>query len=94
LNYLRGSVRPKEMTLELLEFDVEYSGGYIGDHPHRGPKSKPRVNVALAAKTKSEGPRVTGELVLSVGADGSVEATRAAGWFKVKPPKKDKASRK
>ena len=94
LNYLRGSVRPKEMTLELLEFDVEYSGGYIGDHPHRGAKSKPRENVALAAKTKSEGPRVTGALVLSVGSDGSVEATKAAGWFEVKPPKKDRTPRK
>jgi 3',5'-cyclic AMP phosphodiesterase CpdA len=81
LNYLRGLVRPKEMTLELLEFDVEYSGVYIGDHPHRGEKNKPRENVALAAKTKSEGPRVTGTLVLSVGSDGSVEATKAAGWF-------------
>ena len=87
LNYLRGSVRSKEMTLELLEFDVEYSGGYIGDHPHRGEKNKPRENVALTAKTKSAGPRVTGTLVLSVGSDGLVEATKAAGWFEVKPLK-------
>jgi len=94
LNYLRGSVRPREMTLELLEFDVEYSGGYIGDHPHRGAKSKPRENVALAAKTKSEGPRVTGALVLSVGSDGSVEETKAAGWFEVKPAKKKTTPRK
>lgn len=81
LNYLRGTVRPKEMTLELLEFDVDYSGGYIGDHPHRGEKNKPRENVTLAAKTKSEGPRVTGTLILSKGADGTVEAKQAAGWF-------------
>ena len=82
------------MTLELLEFDVEYSGGYIGDHHHRGAKSKPRENVALAAKTKSEGPRVTGALVLSVGSDGSVEAPKAAGWFEVKPAKKKTTPRK
>ena len=88
LNYLRGAVQPKEMTLELLEFDVEYSGGYIGDHPHRGAKNKPRENVALAKKTKSEGPRVTGTLVLSVGKEGSVQATKVEGWFEKKTGKK------
>jgi hypothetical protein len=31
------------------------------------------------AKTKSAGPRVTGTLVLSVGSDGLVEATKGAG---------------
>jgi hypothetical protein len=82
LNYLRGSVGSKEMTLEILEFDVEYSGGYIGDHPHRGEKNKPRENVAITTKTKSAGPRVTGTLVLSVGSDRPVEATKATGWFK------------
>jgi hypothetical protein len=89
LNYLRGSVRSKEMTLELLEFDVEYSGGYIGDHPHRGEKNKPRENVALTAKTKIAGPRVTGTLVLSVGSAGPVEATKTTGWFEVKPLKSE-----
>ena len=84
LNYLRGSVGSKEMMLELLEFDVDYSGGYLGDHPHRGPQNKPRENVALAAKTKSEGPRVTGTLVLSAEANGSVIATKSVGWFDVK----------
>ena len=88
LNYLRGAVQPKEMTLELLEFDVEYSGGYIGDHPHRGAKNKPRENVALAKKTISEGPRVTGTLVLSVGKEGSVQATKVEGWFEKKTGKK------
>ena len=88
LNYLRGAVQPKEMTLELLEFDVEYSGGYIGDHPHRGATNKPRENVALAKKTKSEGPRVTGTLVLSVGKEGSVQATKVEGWFEKKTGKK------
>ena len=81
LNYLRGAVQSKMLTLELVEFDVEYSGGYIGDHPHRGAKNKPRENVDLAKKTKSEGPRVTGKLVLSVGKDGAVSATKKEGWF-------------
>ena len=77
LNYIRGKVRPGEMKLELLEFDVEYSGGYIGWHPHRGPTSKPREAVSLTEATRNNGPRVTGTLVIQAGAD--VEIT---GWFK------------
>ena len=88
LNYLRGSVSPKQMKLELLKFDVEYSGGYIGDHPHRGATNKPRENVTLAASTKSAGPRVVGTLVLSAGDDGAVEASQADGVFDLKAPKK------
>ena len=77
LNYLSGIVRPGEMTLKLHEFDVAYSGGYIGDHPHRGAKNKPRENVTLTARTKEEGPRNTGTLVLR--ADSDKETT--TGWF-------------
>lgn len=88
LNYMRGVVtpasqgKPSELKLELLEFDVAYSGGYLGDHPHRGAKNKPRENVALTDKTKADGPRVTGTLVLKANADGKVEQTQATGWFK------------
>ena len=82
LNYLRGVVVPGEMRLELLEFNVEYSGGYIGNHPHRGDTNKPREHVALSSQTKSDGPRVTGELVLVKLTDGSVAASEATGWFK------------
>lgn len=82
LNYLRGSVRPQAMTLELLEFEVEYSGGYIGDHPHRKPKNRPREKVALSDNTRKEGPRLTGSLVLSSGPDGAVQDSRISGWFK------------
>ena len=78
LNYMRGTVKPGELTLELLEFDVTYSGGYIGDHPHRGEKNKPRENVALAESTKKDGPRLTGTLVLKAGED---KAATATGWF-------------
>ncbi len=81
LNYLRGRVEPNKMTLELVEFDVEYSGGYLGDHPHRGEKNRPREKVVLTAKTRTDGPRVTGTLVLSPGFNGSVEATQISGWF-------------
>ncbi len=84
LNYLRGTVRSGEMKLELLEFDVTYSGGYIGDHPHRGPTSKPRENVAIAEKTLKEGPRVTGTLVLRADIKNRDKQVVATGWFKKK----------
>lgn len=82
LNYLRGAVRSKEMKLELLEFDVKYNGGYIGDHPHRDPKNKPRESVTLTDKTRNEGPRLTGTLVLFSGPDGEVQEMTVSGWFK------------
>eukprot|EP00752_Nemacystus_decipiens_P013574 g12032.t1 len=34
LNYLRGTCQDGQLKLELLEFNVTYSGGHIGDHPH------------------------------------------------------------
>lgn len=82
LNYLRGTVRPGTMELELLEFDVEYGGGYIGDHPHRGPTNRPRETVTLSNTTRTEGPRLTGTLVLESGPDGGEprDAT-VEGWF-------------
>ena len=43
-----------EMKLELLEFDVKYDGGYIGDHPHRGAKNKPREKVSITEKSLKE----------------------------------------
>ena len=66
------------MTLKLHEFDVEYSGGYIGDHPHRGATNKPREKVALTGKSQKEGPRTTGMLTLKAGSNE--EAT--TGWFR------------
>jgi DNA repair exonuclease SbcCD nuclease subunit len=80
LNYMRGVAKPGELRLELLEFDVTYSGGYIGDHPHRGATNKPRENVAIAAETLKDGPRLTGTLVLK-SHDGTVTETGATGWF-------------
>ena len=81
LNYMRGTVTSGEMTLELLEFDVAYSGGHLGDHPHRGARNRPRENVALAEETRANGPRVTGALVLTLDPDGQAQDTTATGWF-------------
>ena len=81
LNYLAGTVRPGQLKLELREFDVEYSGGFIGDHPHRGPQNKPRETVTLSKKTRSEGPRLTGTLVLDAETNGEAKKFAASGWF-------------
>ena len=81
INYMRGISKPGELTLELVEFDVEYDGGYIGDHPHRKPTNKPREKVSLAPKTKKEGPRVTGKLVLGTAKEGDKAVVTKEGWF-------------
>ncbi|MFN3168413.1 MAG: metallophosphoesterase family protein [Phycisphaeraceae bacterium] len=85
LNYMRGVAKDGQLKLELLEFDVQYAGGYIGDHPHRGAKNRPREQVELAEKTRTDGPRVTGTLVLEAKADQPNQATTATGWFDLKP---------
>ena len=64
VNYLRGSVEPGRLTLELFEFDVEYSGGYLGDHPHRGERNRPREKVAISEEARTSGPRSVGKLVI------------------------------
>lgn len=81
LNYMRGESRAGQLTLELVEFDVEYSGGYLADHPHRGPKNRPREQIALAKETKAQGPRVTGKLVLTVDPNEGTKVNQTAGWF-------------
>lgn len=82
LNYMRGIAKPGELTLELVEFDVEYSGGYLGDHPHRPAKNRPRENVTLTEATKKNGPRVTGTLKLGLKDVGKkIPTYEATGWF-------------
>lgn len=81
INYMRGISAPGKLTLELMEFDVVYGGGYIGDHPHRGATNKPRESVRLAASTLKDGPRVTGTLVLGKDGKGSTILETAKGWF-------------
>jgi hypothetical protein len=88
LNYLRGTVRPREMKLELLEFDVEYGGGYIGNHPHRAPDNRPRETVDLSDATRTTGPRVTGTLVLSSAPSGEIQDAIVSGWFEEGPARR------
>ncbi|MEM9345469.1 MAG: metallophosphoesterase [Planctomycetota bacterium] len=91
VNYMRGTCKPGELTLELLEFDVKYSGGYIGDHPHRGKTNKPREKVTLAESSKKEGPRVTGTLTLGFKDVGKkIPTYEASGWFESPSPVKSK----
>jgi hypothetical protein len=70
---------PGEMRLELLEFDVQYGGGHIGDHPHRG--RGPRENVTITEETQAKGPRVTGTLVLQATRTGEVRDSAMSGYF-------------
>lgn len=81
VNYLRGSVYPGKLVLELFEFDVEYSGGYLGDHPHRGEKNRPRENVAISQDALQNGPRLVGSLVIENSNEGKT-TTQATGRFK------------
>ncbi len=80
VNYLRGSVYSDKLLLQLFEIDVEYSGGYLGDHPHRGETNKPRESVSISEKTKKNGPKLLGELVIKKTADGN-KTTTATGMF-------------
>ena len=80
VNYLRGSVWSDKLVLELFKFDVEYGGGYIGDHPHRGKRNRPREKVTISEEARKNGPRLVGKLVIEAGPDGN-ETTLATGMF-------------
>ena len=80
VNYMRGSVKPGKLTLELFKFDVEYGGGYLGDHPHRGKRNRPREKVSISREAKMNGPRSVGKLVIESGPDGN-KTTMATGKF-------------
>lgn len=80
LNYLRGSVWPDRLELELFRFDVEYSGRRLTEqHPHRG-KGGPWSDVKIAASTKKNGPVSVGKLVIEARPDGK-RTTTATGEF-------------
>jgi len=81
-NYLRGVVTPDEMSLELFEFTVEYEGGYIGDHPHRKPKNRPREKVRISRNTLENGPESVGRLVIRKGPEGDKTDVLTTGVFK------------
>lgn len=80
VNYLRGSVKPGELTLELFKFNVDYSGGFLGDHPHRGKRSRPREKVSISRNARMHGPRSVGKLVIESGPNGN-RTTLAQGVF-------------
>jgi len=82
VNYLRGHVKPGELTLELLEFNVSYDGGRIGDHPHRGAKG-PREKVSISEQARTEGPRQVGKLVIKRDANGTKQVVVKTGHFDV-----------
>jgi hypothetical protein len=80
LNYLRGSVWPDRLELELFRFDVEYSGKPLTDqHPHRG-NGGPWSNVKISESTKKHGPVSLGKVVIEAGSDGN-RTTLATGEF-------------
>ena len=82
LNYLRGLVNAKQMKLDLLTFNVNSSGGDIGDHPQRGAKNRPREIITLTEETKKQGSTEVGSLVIKLG-DGGAKTEEISGCFKV-----------
>ena len=81
VNYLRGSVFDNSLKLELFRFSVEYSDAFIqADHPHRGPTNKPHKKVWVSNKTRAEGPKSVGELIIEKRENGNI-TTRATGEF-------------
>jgi len=80
LNYLRGSVWPDRLELELFRVDVEYGGKKLTDqHPHRG-NGGPWSKVTITEAARRNGPTSLGKLVIEVGPDGN-ETAKATGAF-------------
>jgi hypothetical protein len=55
LNYLVGTVGSDTLELELKEFDVTYSGGYI-DQINRSDTNAPRESISISDSAKQNGP--------------------------------------
>jgi hypothetical protein len=80
LNYLRGSVWPGRLELELFRVDVKYSGKRLTDqHPHRG-RGGPWSHVTISDATRRTGPKPLGKLILRTTPDGT-KTTHATGAF-------------
>ncbi len=80
LNYLRGSVWPDRLELELFRFDVKYGGRKLTEqHPHRG-KGGPWSKVTIADSPKRNGPVSVGKLVIEARPGGN-KTTMATGEF-------------
>jgi len=85
VNYLRGSVWPDRLELELFKFDVAYGGEKLtGQHPHRG-NSGPWEKVSITESTLKNGPRSVGKLVIEA-KPGRNETTQATGAFETGHP--------
>ncbi|MGM0475310.1 MAG: metallophosphoesterase family protein [Bacteroidota bacterium] len=83
VNYLRGSVYPGKLKLELFQFLVEYSEEYIQtDHPHRGPTSRPHAEVSISRDARENGPDSLGRLIIEH-KEGKSQAVEATGVFQV-----------
>ena len=81
LNYLRGSVWPDRLELELFGIDVEYGGERLaGQHPHRS-KGGPWGEVNISQTTLRDGPQALGKLVIESATDGN-RTTMASGVFR------------
>jgi hypothetical protein len=80
LNYLRGSVWPDRLQLELFRFDVEYGGRPLTEqHPHRG-NGGPASEMRIAESTLRHGPRSVGRLVIHAADEGN-RTVLATGEF-------------
>jgi hypothetical protein len=79
-NYLRGSVWPGKMKLELFKLQVQYDGNHLLDqHPHRGENKMLWSEVAISDQTLKNGPDRVGTLVIEHRRTGNrtLEATGA-----------------
>lgn len=80
-NYLRGSVWPDRLKLELFKFNVKYGEKKLnGQHPNRAQGNAPARRVRIAESTREDGPRRVGTLVISARA-GENRTTTRAGCF-------------
>jgi hypothetical protein len=81
VNYLRGSVYPGKLKLELFQFLVDYSDEYIQtDHPHRGPANRPRTQVTIPKHVRENGPDSLGKLIFEIG--NEKKSVKGTGIFK------------
>ncbi len=81
VNYLRGSVYPDRLELELFRFWVEYGGKKLTDqHPNRGENGGPWGKVSITESARKKGPSSIGRLVIESGRDGN-ETTVRTGVF-------------
>ena len=81
-NYLRGSVWPDRLKLELFKLKVKNSdyGGLLSQHPHRGNNDNLASQVRISEKTRLHGPDRVGTLVIEEGKNGN-KTVKHTGHF-------------